>query len=87
MSLSKFPFATVSGGLHDVGVGFRATVGEVGGQVGGAFGVGGKLGLSADSEVGIGSNGLRFKVLGTGVTLTSEKGFEVCFWGSCINIG
>jgi len=76
-----------SGGLDKVGYGFRATAGEVEGRIGGALGVGGKLGLSADSYAHLGSDGIGAYVIGTGMSITKQKGFEFCLFGSCISIG
>jgi len=79
--------AYATGGQNAIGAGFRATLGEVEGRVGGAFGVGGKLGLSADTNAEIGENGFKLHVLGSGGSITPDKGLEFCLFGSCISFG
>lgn len=86
MWIVLFLINTAEGGTGGFGSGVTATMAELGGHIGkGPLGVGGKLGLSADSGVSFGQE-TGVKVLGTGVTFGSQ-GLSGCFLGSCFTIG
>jgi hypothetical protein len=65
------------------GYGYKATLGEIGWE---NDWFGAKAGLSADTGMTGGTSGVGVKLLGTGFSAT-RRGFEMCFFGSCIRIG
>jgi hypothetical protein len=62
---------------------YKARLGEVGWE---SDWFGAKAGLSADTGSFIGTSGVGAKFLGSGFSLT-RRGYETCFFGSCIRIG
>jgi hypothetical protein len=61
----------------------KATLGEVGWE---NDWFGAKVGLSTDTQMNVGTSGVTAKVLGTGFSSTN-RGFEMCFFGSCVRFG
>jgi len=79
--------------VEGINVGVSATLAEVEGRVGLTqpglkwVGVGGKLGLGAETGFSVGPLGANVKVLGSGVGFNPDKGFSFCLFGSCVYLG